>query len=113
MIGTCGFWIGLGSSRGLELHPLSCEIHHRFGPQPLHDLQELVAARAAIFPAIAAGLDFLLVPADADAEIDASVRQPVERAHFLRGVDRIALRNQRDAGAEAQSARSGAEKAEG
>src|SRR5271157_229204 len=28
-------------------------------------------------------LDFLLVPAHADAEVDASVRQPVQRAHFL------------------------------
>jgi len=64
--------------RRLELHPLAGEVHHRLRPQAAHDLEELVAARAAILPAVAAGLHLLLVPAHADAEVDPPLGEPVQ-----------------------------------
>ena len=97
----------------LERHPLALEVDHRLGPQAAHHLEELVAARAAVLPLVAAALDLFLVPADADAEIEAAVGQPVERADFLGGVDRVALGDERDAGAEAHLGRGRGEEAEG
>src|SRR5262249_21209946 len=79
---------------GLEPDPFALEVDYRLGPQPAHDLEELVAARAAILPLIAADLDLFLVPADADSEVDSTAAQPVERAHLLGGVDRVALRHE-------------------
>jgi hypothetical protein len=61
----------------LEAYPLAGEVDHRLSPQSPHDLEELIAARPAIFPAVAAGFHLLLVPADANAEIDAAAGQPV------------------------------------
>jgi hypothetical protein len=53
------------------------EVDHRLCPQSAYHLEELVAARAAILPAIAAGFHFLLVPADTDSEVQASLAQPI------------------------------------
>src|SRR5580693_185457 len=106
--------MGFGShSHCFELHPFALEIDDVFGPQAAHDLHELIATGAAIFPAVATGFDFLLVPANTDAEIDPALGQPVERAHLLRGVDRVPLRHEGDSRAKPERAGHRRQEAEG
>ena len=91
-----GFWIQPCAS---YLHMLTIVIGDFYGPQALHQLQKFIAAATAILPAVAAGDDFFFAPADANAEIDTTLRQPVQRGKFFCGVDRVTLWYQADAGA--------------
>src|ERR1700721_1168419 len=85
---------------------------HRLSPNRLHELEDLVAAFAAVFPAISASDHFFLAPAYADAEIDAAARQPVKCREFLRRVDGVSLRHQTDAASQPYPFCSRGEKAE-
>jgi hypothetical protein len=96
-----------------ELHPFAFEIDDVFDPQAAHDLHELIAAGAAILPSVGTGFDFLLVPANTNAEVDPPLGQPIERAHLFRGVDRVPLRHESDARAKPELAGHRRQKSEG
>ena len=88
--------------RRLEVHELAGE---RSPPPSVHSsLQARIFSRTILrrrrVALDAVVLHLLVVPAVADAEQEAPVRQLVERRDLLRQPDRVALRDERDAGAE-------------
>ena len=75
------------------------------GPQRLHDLQVLVAARAPPLERCRDRRELLGQPADADAEVDPPAGQRVEVDDLLGGVDGVALGHEADAGAKPDACR--------
>ena len=76
-------------------------------PQRAHREHVLAGDRAPFGHGDAVILDLVGVPAEPDAEHEPAVREVVEGRHGLRGDDRIALRDQADAGADDQPLRRG------
>ena len=75
------------------------------GPDRLHRLDALAHQLGARGERRAMVFHLLGVPADADAEQEAAARDLIDRGHQLRGLDRIALVDQADAGADLQCLR--------
>ena len=84
---------------------LAVELGDRIGPQRLHHVEVLAAAVGALRERRRDRLELFREPADADAEVDTSVREPVDRGDLLRGVDGVALRDEADARPETDRAR--------
>ncbi len=80
-----------------ELAPIRA---YRIAPQLAHRIDALAGARRAPLPWNPDCLKFLLEPADADAERDAPVAQPIERRDNLCEDHRVVLGDEADAGAE-------------
>ena len=72
------------------------------GPDRLHRLDAFAHQAEAAIEIRAVVLHLLAVPAAADPEQEATVRDAIEACHFLREGERIALDDERDAGAELQ-----------
>ena len=84
----------------IEIDEFAVELRFLLRPQRLHrehalaqELEARVVTRAMI-------LHFLDVPAPADGEHEASAGELIEASYRLRGDDRVALRKERNAGAE-------------
>src|SRR5205823_11693643 len=65
---------------------------------PLEDLQDLVGAAAALPQRHPGDLVFMRVPADPEAELEASARQILQAGDVLRGENRIAQCRNQNAG---------------
>ena len=72
----------------------------------------IVGAGTAAIPRDLQRVELLALPADPDAEVDPPARQPVEVGDLLGRVQRVALRHQADAGAEADRGRQRGQHAE-
>ena len=80
---------------------LAVELADVVAPQRLHREHVLARDRAPVASSSTPwSLDLVLVPAEADAEHEAAARQLVERRDRLGGDDRLALRDEADAGAD-------------
>ena len=69
-------------------------------PQPAHHLDVLAVRSPRRSKATSHASNSSFEPADADAEVEAAVRQPVDGGDLLGRVDGVALRHEADAGAE-------------
>ena len=69
-------------------------------PEGAQHLQVLVGAPSPVRPGHVQGVELLLQPPDADAEVDSPVGQPVEGGHLLGRVHRVALGQEHHGGAE-------------
>jgi hypothetical protein len=76
-------------------------------PQRADGAHRLRRARAALLERDAERVELLLQPADADAEDGAAARQHVERGDLLGDVERVALRQDQDAGGDLDRRRDG------
>ena len=74
-------------------------------PERAQHLEVLVGAAAPALPGHVEHVELLLEPADADAEVDPAVREPVEGADLLGGVDGVALGEEQHGRAEPDRAR--------
>ena len=81
------------------------ELGHLVGPEGLHREHLLAHQRPPPREVDAVVLHLLAVPAEADAEDEASLRQPVESRELLGEGDRVVLGRQADAGSEQDAAR--------
>ena len=97
---------GLGPLLHLvEVHELAVILGLFLGPDGLHRLDPFARQFMPAGEHSAMVLDLVLVPAVADAEQEAAVRQLVDRRDDLGGDDGIALRQQGDAGADLELGR--------
>ena len=78
------------------------ELHVRLRPKRAHDLHLLFRAAPAIVKILVQAFVFDLIPADADAEPEAAVAQPIEPGRLLGDQHGLALRHDHDAGCEAK-----------
>ena len=99
---------GLGVRRHpVERRELAVELGGVAGPEGPHGADVLVGAGTPAGPGHAEGHELLLQPAHADPELDATSGQVVERGQLLGQHHRVALREDEDAGGEAQRRRGG------
>ncbi len=84
----------------------------RLGPQRLHDPHLLLGAAAAIVEILVERDELDVVPADPDAEPEPAAAQHAEAGRLLRDQRRLALRQDQDAGREAELARASGQIAE-
>src|SRR5205807_5969362 len=84
----------------VEPDELAVELRLARGPDLLHREHALAEEPPPLLERGAVVLHLLGVPAAADAEEDAAVREAIERGDLLRGRDRIALDDEADAGPE-------------
>ena len=109
MIGGCGRCTGLGrASSGVQAVVRAGEGERPVGPDAADDrelLLEQLHARPERRELEAVGLVLALVPAGAEAELDAPVRDVVDGSDVLGEHRRVAERRRRDEHAEAQAGR--------
>ncbi len=72
-------------------------------PQRLHHFDVLKAPRRALAEIHVEVFEFFLQPANADAKVHPTIGQIIQIRHHLGGVDRLPLRYQADAGAQANA----------
>src|SRR5438445_4863286 len=87
----------------VEADKLAVKLGLALGPDLLHGEHALAEQSPARLPLRAVVLHLLGVPAAADAEEEATARQPVEGGDLLGRGDRVALDDEADAGAELQA----------
>ena len=106
-IGGCGFCSGKGSAADVGIVvELAGEAGGRAGPELLEDRDPFVGHGAApVEIGAVQRLEFLLQPADADAQRDPSAGQDIERRHHLRRQHRVAIGQHQHRGDEAQPLR--------
>jgi hypothetical protein len=92
---------GVGVDAG-EVRVAPLEARRLVAPQGAHGVDVLVGARAALGERHADGAHFRLEVAGTDAEDQPSLRQHVEARDLLGEYERVALRQDDDAGPEAQ-----------
>jgi CofD-related protein of GAK system len=85
----------------VERDEAALEARSLLRPERAHRLDILVGARALVFEGHAERVELLLQVADAEPEDEAPAREYVEAAELLREHERVALRQDHDAGAEA------------
>src|SRR5205823_2134250 len=78
-------------------------------PQPLHELERLLELGHAVLAAEPGRGQLLLAIADRHADVEAAVRDVIERGHVLGDVDRVQQRQQEHGGLEAHRAGLGRE----
>src|SRR5579864_2647488 len=88
----------------MKIEVLAVEAGYILAPQGTHRGDRLVGARAALMEVQAERVELLLEPAAADAQDDAAARKHVERGDLLGDVERMALRENQDAGGEPDAA---------
>ena len=88
-----------------EVDELAVELGVRTGPQRLHGGDVLIVSGTAPLPWHAQRVELFAHPTDADAELNPPTRQPIQRGDLLRQHERVALRHDQDARAEAQRRR--------
>jgi len=84
----------------------------RLRPQGLHDLHLLLGPAAAIGEVLVQALEFEFVPADADTEAQPARHQRVQRGGLLGHQRGLALREDQDAGGEADALGAAGDEAE-
>ena len=89
----------------IEIDELAVELGLLLGPQRLHRQHALAQQLEARLIARAVILHLLDIPAAAHGKDEAAARELVEARHRFGGDDGIALRDERDAGAELEGAR--------
>ena len=99
-------------ARRREVVPAVVVLGHVVDPQRPHDLEVAVGEPAAILAAELERLELLADPPDADAEVEATARQVVDRRRLLRREQRLALGDQRHPGAEPERRRARGQEAE-
>ena len=87
-----------GCRRSVSVSPSN--VRALLAPQRLAHRQRLVEQRAAAVEVETGGVVLLALPADADAEVEPSAREHVERRRRLRQHDRAPERGEQDVGAE-------------
>jgi hypothetical protein len=90
---------------GTSFHELAVEAGAAVLPQRAQHGDVLVRTLAAALEGHAEGIELLLEPADADAEIDAPAAEQVQGRHLLRQHQRVAQRQDEHAGHEPQARR--------
>ena len=88
-----------------QLHRGPLERGDRLRPQRLHGVDVLGTAAGTGAEVHLQVLELLPQPADADAEVHPAAGEVIQVRHQLGGIDRLALRHQADAGAEADAGR--------
>ena len=101
-LGGAGSGVGVGEPRELAVGR-----GRALGPERPQRGDVVVEALAPLGEGDAEGVELLLEPPDADAELDPAAGEPVEGGDLLGDHDRVALREDQDAGAESDRATCG------
>src|SRR5262249_53833018 len=100
------FALGLGeASHRREIYVAAVILRNVVLPEHLHSGNIIFHLAPSMLEIAAQGSGFLRVPSSTDADQDASAAVVVERGDLFRSEDRVALRNQTNAGAELDAAR--------
>jgi hypothetical protein len=84
----------------VEIHELAMILSLRLGPDFLHRLDTLARQLVTACENGAVVGHLVFIPAVADTEQEAAARDLVDRSDLLGGLDRVALSDQANAGAE-------------